>query len=319
MGANVGLQFWLTHWNWQPSIILGTVVTICLYLYAVGPLRVKYRLGPPVKTGQAVAFILGVNCIFLALFSAIDEIGDKYLFSAHMVQHLFLTIVGPPLMIVGLPEWLVKPLLRQPLVERVGRFLTYPAVAFILYNLDFWVWHAPPLYDATLTNEFLHILEHLTFIGFGLLYWWPVFSPLQEGWPRLSIGGQVLYIFLGGMPTVLLGAGLTFTSPLYTPYIYAPRIWGLSPVQDQQLGGLIMWVPANIAYIVVASVLFLRWMISQEARQRAAEARFYAQEDAEQDDDSEDVEEVQGSFTITQSHQSKVDQTPSHTLGQLPS
>ena len=280
MPADVGLNFWLTQWNWQPSIILGSVAAIYLYLYAIGPLRVKYRLGPPVQTSKVVAYILGVNLIFLSLFSPLDELGDTYLFSAHMLQHLILTIVGPPLMIVGLPDWLVQPLLRNHLLFRVGRFLTYPAVAFTLYNVNFWLWHAPSLYDLTLYDELLHIFEHSTFIGLSFLYWWPVFSPLKEGWPRLSMTGQILYIFLGGMPTVLLGAGLTFTSPLYTPYIYAPRVWGLSPMTDQQLGGLIMWIPANLAYIIVAGVLFIRWMQEQEAKQRAEEARLYAQEDA---------------------------------------
>ena len=89
------------------------------------------------------------------------------------------------------------------------------------------------------------------------------------------MGASILYIFLGGMPTVALGAGLTFAPPLYTPYLYAPRVWGISAAMDQQLGGLIMWVPANLAYIVVASVLFIRWMQAQEAKQRAAQAEMY--------------------------------------------
>jgi len=275
MRPDVGLNFWLTQWNWQPSILFGTIAVITLYLYAVGPLRVKYRLGEPVKTSQAVAFFLGVNSIFLVLFSPLDKLGDDYLFSAHMLQHLVLTIVGPPLMIVGIPRWLIQPVLRNRLILRAARFLTYPFVAFTLYNIVFWLWHAPALYNATLVNQTLHILEHMIFIVLSLIYWWPVFSPLKEGLPPLPIGGQILYIFLGGMPTVALGAGLTFAPPLYTPYIYAPRVWGISPAMDQQLGGLIMWVPANLAYIVVASVLFIRWMQAQDREQRAAEAELY--------------------------------------------
>ncbi len=130
MRPDVGLNFWLTQWNWQPSILLGTVAVIALYLYAVGPLRVKYGLGEPVKTSQAVAFFIGVNSIFLVLFSPLDRLGDDYLFSAHMLQHLVLTIVGPPLMIVGTPGWLIEPLLRNRIIFRVAKFLTYPVVAF---------------------------------------------------------------------------------------------------------------------------------------------------------------------------------------------
>ncbi|HZR39115.1 MAG TPA: cytochrome c oxidase assembly protein [Ktedonobacteraceae bacterium] len=284
MRPDVGLNFWLTQWNWQPTIVFGTIIAIALYIYAIGPLREKYFPGEQVKMSQATAFLLGIMFIFLSLFSPLDKLGDDYLFSAHMVQHLFLTIVGPPLIVAGLPAWLVQPLLCNRVIFAIGRFLTRPLVAFLLYNANFWIWHAPSLYDATLYNDTLHIFEHLTYIALGVIYWWPVFSPLKEGWPRLSIGGQVLYIFLGGMPTVALGAGLTFTSPLYAPYIYAPRVWGISPSVDQQLGGLIMWVPANIAYIVVASVLFLRWMLAQDAKQRAEEARIYADEDAVDDE-----------------------------------
>ena len=209
--------------------------------------------------------------MFLALVSPLDELGDSYLFSAHMVQHLFLTIVGSPLLVLGTPGWLVEPLLRKPVVFRIARVLTFPALAFVLYNFDFWLWHVPILYNATLENQNIHILEHVTFIVFGVIYWWPVFSP-SALLPRLSMGGQVLYLFLSGMPTVALGAGLTFFPPLYAPYLAAPRIWGLSAATDQQLGGLIMWVPGNIVYILIASVLFIRWMQRQEAKQREQEA-----------------------------------------------
>ncbi len=283
MQANLGPNFWLTRWNWQPSIIIGTIVVMIGYLYAVGPLREKYHLAEDVKKSQVWMFLLGVYIIFFALFSPIDRIGDEYLFSVHMVQHLFLTIVAPPLMVLGTPDWLVKPLLRNRLILQIGRFLTNPLVAFFLFNANFWLWHAPPLYDATLVNEQLHILEHLSFIVLGYIYWWPVFSPLKEGWPRLPMGGQVLYIFLGGMPSVLLGAGLTFVPPLYLPYIYAPRLWGLSAATDQQLGGLIMWVPGNILYIIFASIIFIRWMQAQDEKQRAEEASMYEEEDAQQE------------------------------------
>ncbi len=271
INAPVGLQFWLTQWNWQPSIILGTILIIALYVYAVGPLREKFQLADAMSMRQAVAFVIGVNLIFLALFSPLDELGDRYLFSAHMLQHLILTFVGPPLMLLGTPAWLIQPLLRNPIILRIGKIITNPFVAFALFNVDFFLWHAPPLYDATLFNENLHIFEHLTFIVFAVLYWWPVLSPLKEGLPRLSFGGQVMYLFFGGMPMVLLGAGLTFSAPLYTPYINAPRVWGISAATDQQLGGLIMWIPVTLFMIVVMSILFIRWMQQQEQKQREAE------------------------------------------------
>jgi cytochrome c oxidase assembly factor CtaG len=278
--ANIGLNFWLTQWNWEPSILIGTVLITGLYLYAIGPLRKRYYPDEPVKTGQTVSFLLGMFFMFLSLVSPLDELGDSYLFSAHMVQHLVLTVVGPPLLVIGTPGWFIKPLVRNKVAFRVAKALTYPAVAFVLYNVDFWLWHAPPLYNATLENQNIHILEHLTFIVFGILNWWPIFSQSKD-LPRLSIGGQVLYLFLSGMPSVLLGAGLTFSPPLYAPYIAAPRVWGISAATDQQLGGLIMWVPVSISYIVIMSVLFIRWMQQQEAKQLAQEREAYEKQEAE--------------------------------------
>ena len=269
--APVEVPFWLTQWNWQPSIIGGTLLIIGLYVYAVGPLREKLHLADEVPTRQVVAFLLGVNLMFLSLFSPLDELGDRYLFSAHMLQHLILTFVGPPLMLIGTPGWLIQPLLRNRTLLRLGKIITAPFVAFTLFNADFFLWHAPALYDATLVNENLHILEHLTFIVFGVIYWWPIFSPVKEGLPRLSLGGQVFYLFFGAMPSVLLGAGLTFSAPLYTPYIYAPRIWGISAATDQQLGGLLMWIPVSLLTIVIMSIFFIRWMQQQDQKQREME------------------------------------------------
>lgn len=276
------INFWLTQWNWQPSIILGTILIIGGYLYAIGPLRQKYRLGPPATMRQMVLFLIGVNAIFLSLFSPLDKLGDDYLFSAHMLQHMILTIVGPPLMLLGTPGWLIEPLLRNRILLRIGKIVTFPVVAFLLYNVNFWLWHAPALYDATLYDQTPHIFEHLTFLVTGVIYWWPVFSPVKEGLPRLSLGGQVLYLFLSGMPTVALGAGLTFVAPLYGPYInQAIRVWGLSPATDQQLGGLLMWVPGNIVFIVIVSILFIRWMQAQDVKQRAEDERLAALAEAE--------------------------------------
>lgn len=271
VNAPVGLHFLLTEWNWQPSIIGGTLLILALYIYAVGPFRERFFPAEQFSPGKAIAFVIGVNLIFLSLFSALDELGDRYLFSAHMLQHLILTMVGPPLMLIGIPAWLVQPLLRNRVILNIGKVLTHPVVAFTLFNADLWLWHAPSLYDATLFNDSLHILEHLTFIIFGIIFWWPVFSPVEEGLPRLSTAGQVLYLFFGSMPMVLLGAGLTFAPPLYTPYINAPRVWGLSAATDQQLGGLLMWVPVSLYMIVIMSVLFIRWMQQQERRQYEVE------------------------------------------------
>jgi len=287
MKTDFGLNFWLTQWNLAPSIIIGTALIIGLYLYGVGPLRRKYALADTVNRSQVITFLIGVLIIFLALVSPLDALGDDYLFSAHMIQHLLITVAGPPLMLLGTPGWLLRPLLHNRITFHIVRIVTLPVVAFFLYNADFWLWHAPPLYNATLSNDSIHILEHITFIVFALINWWPIFSPVEE-LPRLPVGGQILYIFLNGMPSVALGAGLTFLQPLYTPYIEQPvRAWGLSPATDQQLGGLVMWVPVSIIYIVIASILFIRWMQEQDARQRVQEASMYMDEVEGEEDEAE--------------------------------
>ncbi len=287
--ANLGLNFWLTEWDWEPSILIGTAIIIGLYLYAIGPFAERHGF-ERISRGKALSFLLGVDIIFLSLVSPLDKLGDTYLFSAHMIQHLLLTMVGPPLMLIGTPEWFMRPIVRNKALFAVARCLTYPAVAFLLFNADFLLWHAPSLYDATLENSTIHVIEHLSFIIFGLLNWWPIFSPSRD-LPRLSIGGQVLYLFLSGMPSVLLGAGLTFTPPLYAPYIAAPRAWGISAATDQQLGGLIMWIPVNLMFIATMSALFLRWMQKKEIEQATTEREMWEREDAEEAEQAIRVQE----------------------------
>ena len=282
MNANLGSNFWLTAWNWQPSIILGTIAIIALYLYGVGPLRVKYHLADGVKTSQVVSFLLGVNVIFWTLFSPLDRLADDYLFSAHMVLHLLLSFAGAPLMILGIPGWLLAPLLRNRVILKMGRFLTMPILTGVLFNANLWFWHAPPIYNAMIVNLPLHIVSHLLFIITGVLFWWPILSPMEEDLPPLSIGKKMAYLFFSDMPMVLLGAGLTFVPPLYERYIHAPHIWGLSPQTDQQLAGLLMWIPGSIFFIVIVSILFLQWMQAQDAKQRAEDAALY--------DDDEEIE-----------------------------
>jgi cytochrome c oxidase assembly factor CtaG len=189
--VDVGPDFWLTQWNLEPSILIGTALITGVYLYAIGPLRKRQFPNEQIMTGQTIAFLSGVLIMFLALVSPLDELGDSYLFSAHMVQHLCLTILGPPLLLLGTPEWMVKPVLQNKVISKVAKVLTYPVVAFVLYNADFWLWHAPPLYNATLENQSIHILEHLTFIIFSLCYWWPIFRTSKD-LLRLSLGGQIL-------------------------------------------------------------------------------------------------------------------------------
>ncbi len=259
----------LTQWNLDPSILLGTVLLCAAYLAVVGPLRKRYDWGPQVRRGHITAFLTGTVVMFLALVTPLDEIGDEYLFSAHMVQHLLITVIAPPLWLLGTPGWLAHLLLRQPLIGRALRILTEPPIAFFLFNGIFALWHIPVFYNLTLTSEYIHVLEHLLFMATAVLNWWPILNPLPEELPHLSYGSQILYLFANCQVMVVLGVLLFFTGPLYTPYLLAPRIFGISVADDQTIGALIMWIPGTIIYLIAMSVAFYSWFERHEGKEDA--------------------------------------------------
>jgi putative membrane protein len=266
-------NLWLA-WTLDPILLLELAVLLGAYFYAIGPLRRRMGVAEPVSRARVTWFVLGWLTLFLALVSPLDTLGDDYLFSAHMIQHMLIAVVAPPLLLVGLPAWLFEPLFRTETARRIGRWIAYPIIAFGLLQVDLWLWHAPPLYDLTLANETVHVFEHLTFFVFGLLYWLPIASPTSY-LPRISKPFAILYLFIGCQPMVALGAIITFAaSPLYTPYISAPRVWGLSPIEDQQLGGLIMWLPSNIPYLIALSIVFFQWIADHDRAERAAAGEF---------------------------------------------
>ena len=258
------VAFSWTAWHGHPSVIAGLLVLTGAYLLGVGPLRRRYGWAEGVSSGQVTVFLLGVLVIFLALLSPLHELGDEYLFSVHMVQHLLLTLIVPPLLLLGTPAWLLAPLAGHPRVLRVARTVTLPVAAFVLFNVVFAFWHVPALYDLALREREIHILEHLMFLIAGVIMWWPILSPLPQ-LPRASYLIQMLYLFL--LPTVpaILGAVITFSDGLlYTWYAEAPRIWGISAHTDQQIGGLIMWVPGGLAFLLTLVVVFLVWANKEE-------------------------------------------------------
>ena len=266
-------SLWL-DWNFNPITLLGIALFTGAYFYALGPLRRRYGWAERVNHRQVAVFVTGTVIFALALISPLDALSDRYLFSAHMVQHMLICVVAPPLWLIGTPSWMLAPLFRNPTVARAARILTHPAVAFALFNGVLWLWHAPALYDATLSNEYLHIFEHLTFVVTAVIFWWAVLSPISEV-PRMGYGASILYLFVACQPMVALGALLTFAaSPLYHPYVVAPRLGGISALGDQQAGGLIMWLPTNIPYLAVLSVMFFRWIGDQDLKERRAAGEF---------------------------------------------
>jgi putative membrane protein len=254
------------EWSWSlhPSVLLGTGILGALYFYGIGPLRRRLGLGPPAAGWQVASFGLGLLVLLVSLNGPIHDLSDYYLFSAHMAQHLLLTLVLPPLLIAGTPGWLLQPLLRRPLVHRVARFLTHPVAAGAIYSLTIAVWHLPPYYDLMMRNHDVHVATHLMFMIAATLMWWPVMSPLPE-LPRLPYGLGMLYLFLIGIPMQLVAALITVSGGvLYPWYEAAPRTAGLSPLDDQKLGGLLMWVPGNLWMFLAIGVLFFKWAKESE-------------------------------------------------------
>jgi putative membrane protein len=249
------------EWSWSlhPSVLLGTGILGALYFYGIGPLRRRHGWGAPPSPWQVVSFCTALGVLLVSLNGPVHDLSDYYLFSVHMVQHLVLTLVFPPLFIAGLPGWLVRPLLIRKGVLPVVRVLTRPWFAALLFSASIAVWHLGPFYDLMMRNHEVHIATHLIFVVTATLMWWPVMSPLSE-LPRLPPSLAMLYLFLVAIPMQVIGALITFADQvLYPWYVVAPRTWGLSPLDDQQLGGLLMWIPGNLWMFAAIGVLFFRW------------------------------------------------------------
>ena len=264
-GAQVPL-----NWPIQPSVLLGTFLITTAYLGAATRWRSRFPGSRPVSAGRIAAFLLAMATLLLALQTPIADLSDNYLFSAHMVEHMLLTLVFPPLFLAGLPGWMLRPLVvRFPIVLTVGRFLVHPLIAYALFNVVFLGYHLPIFYDLSLTLPLAHIFFHQLFIATSLLAWWPILSPLEE-LPPLPPLLQMLYLFAHTLPTGILGAMFSFAgTAIYSHYAAAPRVWSsLTPVADQELGGVIMWVIGGAFYLGAFVLVFIRWATAVEAKER---------------------------------------------------
>lgn len=240
-------------------------------LLGAGLLAVAYAAawvrGPRRGVAEPARFLGGVLVLLLALNGPVHDLSDYYLFSVHMVQHLLLTLVVPPLLLAGTPPWmvdaLIAPLGRGRLTGAVARAATRPIPALALYSVALVGWHLPGPYGAALAHHGWHVAEHLMLIATAVLAWWPVLSP-SALWPRLHYGAQILYLFAFGIPMTVVAAMITGAEHvLYPYYAAAPRLWGLTPLADQRLGGLIMWVPAGMIPLAAFSLVFFRWVAAE--------------------------------------------------------
>jgi cytochrome c oxidase assembly factor CtaG len=255
----------LADWSLEPTVLLGLAALSAGYALAWrrGLLSddddVSAWFGSP-RT-RPWLFGAGVFVGFIALVSPIDTGGDQYLFSLHMVQHLLLMMVAPPLCLLGLVG------MRSPVPaarahwRRAWAYLVNPWPASLIFTAVLLVWHIPALYDTTLTNEPIHVLEHLSFIAIGVIFWWPIVDPMRGADRSRWVGtfGKIAMLVASGVPPTVLGLIFTIAPhAFYDFYARAPRLWGLSPVVDQQLAGVIMFGAGNLIYFVAVVMVFWR-------------------------------------------------------------
>jgi cytochrome c oxidase assembly factor CtaG len=268
-----------TAWLLNGWTLAGLMVSSALYARGYQAWRRRGRqLG-----WRAAAFVGGCLALAAALLTPLDPLGHA-LFAAHMAQHLLLILLAAPLLawsaplgplLLGLPSragarighWWQ----RAERVQAAWRLLSSPAVAWGLHAAALWAWHAPVFYEAALVHEGVHALEHFSFFATALLFWWALLHPGRSGW--LAGPGGALYVFTMALQSGFLGALMTLSqAPWYPAYATTTQAWGLTALEDQQLAGVVMWMPAGIVYLGAALGVLGLWLAEMDRRDMAGAA-----------------------------------------------
>jgi putative membrane protein len=260
-------------WSWRPFIIIPLLLSAAIY--ATGVVRMwRRKLHGGLSWKSIVCFAFGWLSLVTALDSPIHELGEQ-LFFAHMIQHEILMLVSAPLLLMGRPSlvfvWVlpqrwrkIAPVTTHWAIRTPWAVVSAPVAAWCLHALALWLWHAPVLFDATLRSDAMHATQHISFFASALLFWWTL---LDEHRSRLSDGAAMIYVFTTGIHMSILGALLTFAPrPWYPAYTSTAPLWHLTALEDQQLGGLIMWIPAGTILFVATLFLLHRWMKHSDER-----------------------------------------------------
>ena len=259
-------------WTFAPVVLLALAGYVVVYVLRW---RTARREGGARAAGawRLVAWCAGVLVLFVALISPVDRLGEQ-LASMHMVQHLLVADVAPILLILGLTRWILRPATRRiHRIERAAGPLAHPVMGVIAYVGVMWLWHVPALYDAALAHAPVHVLEHLSFAVAGFLYWWFLLSPIPSRL-RLEGMGPVAYMFSTKILVGLLGVALAFSPELlYDAYGSGGTRWGLSPLDDQHVAGLIMALEQSIVMGIALAWLFAR-MLAESERANQREERY---------------------------------------------
>jgi putative membrane protein len=265
--SEVGADY---SWTLSPAVLAG--VAAAAIVYARRWRRARAEAGPGAASGwRATSFAAGLLLVLAALVSPIDALAEQ-LFVAHMIQHILLLDGAAILLVLGLTRVLLRPATRrlQRLEQSAGP-LAHPAFAVVLYAGGMILWHVPAAYDAALAHPVAHVLEHMTFAAGGVLYWWHLLSPIRSR-HRLGGLGPVAYMATTKLAVGLLGIVLTFSpEALYGFYVGRPRVWGLSPVVDQNVGGALMALEQSLVMGTALVALFFRQLNESEREEQRAE------------------------------------------------
>jgi putative membrane protein len=252
-------------WQPHPDVWLLVAALVGGYLAAVRSQRAR-QMPRTVTTSHVVCFALGVAALWLAVDWPVDALAAQLL-SVHMVQHLLLALVAAPLLILGVPGWLLRRLLRPAPVFAVARVLTRPLPALLIFNAWMVLYHWPAVLDPSVENDLVHLIAHAVWVIAGLIMWWPVLSPLPE-LPHLSYLSRMVYLFAQSIVPTVPASFLTFSkTSLYASYSGGPDLWGLaslSAITDQQMAGLLMKIGGGLLLWGVILALFLRWFSEEQ-------------------------------------------------------
>ena len=262
-------------WSFEPLVVISLILTAGLFVSGLRKVWQHSGVGKGIRRWEALAFAGGWLALFVALVSPVHAWG-RVLFSAHMTQHEILMLVAAPLLVLGRPliafmwalplAWSrrIGTVSKSASIQKSWRVLTIPIVAWLIHAVALWSWHVPTLFEAVLHSEWIHTAQHLSFLLSALLFWWALIHG-RQGW--MGYGAAALYVFTTSLHSGLLGALLTFSRSVWYPsYVGLTDSWGLNPLEDQQLGGLIMWIPAGVLYAIAGLALVAGWLREAEAR-----------------------------------------------------
>ena len=252
------------HWHTETLLLITLLTVGWLYALGTGPLRDRIAPTERFPLERVITFYSGLILTYLAVGSPLDQIGEQFLFSAHMVQHMLLIYFAPVLFFFGTPTWLIDWLVKPLPVRKVMRVITHPAFGGLLFTFVYTVWHVPVLYEAALQDKRIHVLEHWTMFGLGMLMLWP-FLTTSKLVPKRSYPVRIVTIFLLMVGQIPVFAFLSFAGEaIYPTYVWAPRIVDLDPLNDQILGGIIMKV-VNMGFsLTIIGTCFYFWARSGE-------------------------------------------------------